>query len=106
MMRRIAAVSLLGGMALAAAACNSRTGGGRNVVANPANGDSQPKSEIGNPLFVPKQAPPRAVPNTSTVEPIIFAANARVVEKVDVPAQHDGKILFIGTEIKPGEVVS
>src|SRR5438067_11951636 len=104
MIRRVALAALLGSLALAPLACNNRTG----VAAIESNGDNAPKIEIGPPLYAPVKAPPEqpAALKGPAVEPIVMPAHLRMIDKVDIPSQRDGKILFIGTEIKEGEPLS
>ena len=104
MMRRLAFVAVLGAFALAFTACNNRFGSASG------NGDATAKVEIGSPLYQPKpwpkSAPPAGKvmsPEGKVVEPIIIPAHSHVVDKADIPSQRDGKILFIGTELKDGE---
>ncbi|MFL5342175.1 MAG: hypothetical protein ACJ8F7_18670 [Gemmataceae bacterium] len=106
MLRRIAVVTVLGGLALSAAACN-KLGGSNNREVNAATGNDPPvKVDIGPALFQgPKNPPAKPTASTAAIEPLLFAAQLRVEDKVDIPAQRDGKIMLIGTEIQPGEVV-
>jgi WD40 repeat protein len=89
----------------AASGCTNDT----TVAAKPAGGDADPanaaNAEIGGPLFPPAPFPQPPARAEAAADPILVSANVNVVDKVDIPTQRDGKILFIGTEYKPGEVV-
>lgn len=67
-----------------------------------------PKPSIGPDLFKVKavQAEAESSPaNASLIEPILVPAHLSTIElgQVSLPALRDGRILFIGTEIKPGD---
>lgn len=66
--------------------------------------DSAP-ADIGPPLYEARHVTKTAAPR-SAVDPLAIG-DCRVVvfEKEDAPAQHEGVILFIGTEVADGEVV-
>jgi WD40 repeat protein len=42
---------------------------------------------------------------TSTIDPVIIPGHLTVINKVDLPAQRDGKIMIIGREVREGEKV-
>jgi WD40 repeat protein len=108
MFRRLLIVPAVAGAALlASTGCNQQP---NNVVAGPKNEQGQPQNNgnIGGNLFPPKPVPPatREV-TTSAAEPILIPAHTAMTERTEVnlPAMRDSRILFIGTEVKPGEKV-
>ena len=105
--RRI--LSLTVGLAvLAMAACNGNT-----PISGTAREDESDNpgsvQEIGSPLYTPvKDAEsPRPVAAGRRISDPIVVSDCRltIFEKEEVPAQKDGVLLFLGTEIKPGEDV-
>ncbi|GIW81812.1 MAG: hypothetical protein KatS3mg105_3619 [Gemmatales bacterium] len=70
------------------------------------NASGGPGAEIGSRLYSTKPRYPAPEARALPADPIVIA-NCRlsVTEKEEVPAQRDSVILFIGTEIQPGEEV-
>lgn len=66
-----------------------------------------PPVELGEPLSARAKAAPPVPPRPKLAADPIVVENCRlaVMEKVDVPSQRDGVILFIGTDVKPGETI-
>src|SRR3989442_1247887 len=86
--------ALIAGAIFAASGCTDNTTG--VASARPASPRDETSANIGGPLFPPK-ALPAAPPARSefTVEPVLVPASVTIVDKVDIPTQRDGKILFI-----------
>src|SRR5262249_15636908 len=107
MFRRLLIVpAIVGASLLAAAGCNQQP----NVVAGPKGDSGQPEKpvNIGAPLFPVKPLAPAAQPvTTATAEPMLVSAHTTITDysRVDLPSMRDSRILFIGTEMKPGEQV-
>lgn len=73
----------------------------------PATGGA-PKTltKINQQLAVGNVNPTRPNRGTVIVDPVVIPrCTLTVIEKQDVPSQRDGVMLFIGTEVKPGEQV-
>jgi WD40 repeat protein len=111
MLRRLFCTALTGGLMLALAACSED---GAKPVGNgsAANGEEDPAAatrEIGAPLYAPapEQSGARqaAAVRRKLTDPIVVDdCRLTVYDKQEVPAQKDGVIEFIGTEIKDSEL--
>src|SRR5262245_24589245 len=108
MFRRLLIVPAVAGAALVAAAgCNQQP---NNVVAGTKGETGQPEKNvnIGAPLFQVKQLPPAAQPvAAAAAEAMLVSGHTSINDfsRVDIPAMRDSRMLFIGTEVKPGEQV-
>lgn len=103
MLCRTLSLALAAAVLFAACGCTDNP---RSLVANPANGDNDPAArDIGEPLFKPAAFPQPPARAEFAGDPLLVASHMNVKDKVDVPAQRDSKILFIGSEVKEGEVV-
>src|SRR5262245_15737554 len=107
MFRRFLAISVAGAALWATAGCNNQP---NNVVAGPKGDSGQPDKpvNIGAPLFPPKPLLPATQPvAANTMEPMLIPAHTSLTDigRIDLPAMRDSRILFIGTELKPGEQV-
>src|SRR5262249_61899259 len=60
--------------------------------------------DIGSPLYKPREMQ-KLPADLSVQDPILIPAHVAIMDKADIPSRHDGQILFIGTEAKPGEKV-
>jgi WD40 repeat protein len=62
---------------------------------------------IGEPLYPPCSVEPagRARPPRALDPIVIRDCRLTVIDKQDVPSQRDGKLLFIGTEVDPGQSI-
>lgn len=100
MFRRIVLLSAAAGLALSVAACNDAT----SVIAN-TNGNSnvEEQANVGTSLYTPKPVPSSPSDQQFGAEPILIPGYTSDPSKVAIPSQRDSKILWIGTEIKPGE---
>jgi WD40 repeat protein/multidrug efflux pump subunit AcrA (membrane-fusion protein) len=107
MMRRLGLCAGMGLMLLGMAACDASAlpGAEEKPAAKPA--PAPPASS--KPLYPPaaaSPAPSATSPRGRVADPIVLPdCRLTVVEKEDVPGQQDGFLVFIGTDIKPGEVV-
>jgi WD40 repeat protein len=103
MVRRTVLLGAAAALMLAAAACNYTTNSnGKGVNAGTEKGESADPVKIGAALYTVvalQPAPP--VPGAAGGEPILFQSYLTILDKQDVPSQRDGKIVFIGTEVKP-----
>src|SRR5262245_964985 len=103
MLCRTLSLALAGAVLFTACGCTDNP---RTVIANPANGDGDPAGrDIGGPLFQPAPFPPPPARAEFAGDLLLVPSHVNVKDKVDVPAQRDSKILFIGSEVREGEVV-
>lgn len=102
MLRRTFLSLSLGVASLGIAACN----GGL------ANSDKAEKTEetrdytksIKEPLYAPAKNVAKPAAPSRAADPVVLPdCRLSVYKKEEVPAQHDGRLLFVGTEIKPGD---
>jgi WD40 repeat protein len=104
MLRRISVLLLIGAVIIVGGvACEEK-----RVGAGPKNGrESAPSApvDIGPSLYPPAQWPTYVL-STSTVDAAPIPGHLTVIDKVDLPAQRDGKIKIIGREIRAGEKVN
>jgi WD40 repeat protein len=99
--RRIALLAAAGLFIFGGAACNDHVSvSGR---ANGEHGEQADPRNIGPALYAPKPVPPLPSETRVGAEPVLISAYTSVPVKVDVPSQRDSVIIWIGTELKPGE---
>jgi WD40 repeat protein len=71
--------------------------------------ESYTQVKVEHLLYSPSQfkepLPPTASAHSSADPIVVTDCQLTAFEKEDVPSQHDGVLLFIGSEVKPGEVV-
>jgi WD40 repeat protein len=118
MLRQIVCGIILGILALCFSACDGSyfsradssvdSQGSQDPPAEPV--PDQAKVDIGKPLYavqsVPEAPEANAAAGAVAVDPIVIPdCRLQVIEKEEVPAQRDGVIKFIGTEIREGEAV-
>lgn len=80
------------------------------LAIRPASGKaspSHPSGESGRALYEPPAAKPvEGAGRAAGFEPVVIAdCRINVIDKQDVPSQRDGVLLFMGREVRPGEVV-
>ena len=71
----------------------------------PETDADQPPADIGGPLFAPAPFPKAPAHPGFSVEPMLVHSHLANKDEVNIPSSRDTKILFIGTEVMPGEVV-
>jgi WD40 repeat protein len=89
---------------------------------SPPDPSPQPTRDVQPPLPVREAPPPRqetrrpsqpalpelvelATQEHASADVLIYGAHLVIFDQQEVPSEKDGKILFIGTEVKPGETV-
>src|SRR5438874_11805637 len=98
----LSAVALVAAVGCTAQPKNAVAAGQKNEAGQPERNPN-----IGGALFPPaKDLPPPARVTAAPAEAILVPAHLTIVDKVDIPAQRDSRIMFIGTELKPGEQVA
>jgi WD40 repeat protein len=112
LLRRLAASALGFALLYVLGGCGYFGGGTPpSLPTAPANGHDQPSPSVvpvGDPLYQGKLTNPAANPigrKASVLEDPLVIPDCRltVIHKQEVPSERDGVLLFIGTEIQPGE---
>lgn len=91
------------GLTLLLAACSSD-----KAPRSPSEAENRSvAADIGGPLYPPPVPQPPSVPRAAFAKDPILIHDCRltVIDKQEVPSHREGSVLFIGTEIKPGEEV-
>jgi WD40 repeat protein len=103
MLRSLALSAFAGTIFLGLVGCSGQPDSSGKGAAQDGQGAGKPLYSIAPPA---EAKPARASGTAGPVDPIVVT-DCRLVEwdKQDVPSQRDGVIEFIGTDIKPGEVV-
>jgi WD40 repeat protein len=103
MLRRLFGWSAMSLAALGAVGCGDLLSKG--PVAKAITTDDGSKTDIGSPLYEPKEWPTVKTQATPS-DPIVIANSQLTIStKQDAFSHNDGTLYFIGTEIKPGETV-
>jgi WD40 repeat protein len=110
MLRRVFLSTSLGLALLAITACNGSSGDHTAADDSDVPDTSYKDVKIDTYLYPPiaPKEQPQVAPVGSSPRPdpiVITDCHLNAFEKEDVPATQDGTLLFIGTEIKPGEKV-
>jgi WD40 repeat protein len=112
MLRRLALAVVIGAGILAVVVCKAGLFRASATVqptdAGPRNAEPVPTTDfIGDPLYPPcfmVPAGPAQLPRGA--DPVVIPdCRLTVIDKQDVPSQRDGELLFIGTEVDPGQSI-
>jgi WD40 repeat protein/biotin carboxyl carrier protein len=109
MVRRILGPAFAGVVALSMSACDSSAKPSASVAAKPVTEGpiSVAAAEIGEPLFPPVNVTPRpATAAVAAIDPIIVRqCQVTLAELQNVPSKNSGRLLYLCTDILPGEAM-